>query len=85
MQNSKSTSLKEAQENAVAAAKKLYELCDVGHQANRIMVASGQYDVIGPLTQYLLHKPIYNCYPRDCPNGSLSSPTQADNEKKKTN
>jgi len=60
MQNSKSTSLKEAQENAIAAAKKLYELCDVGHKANReVIVASGQYDVIGPLTQCLLHEPIY--------------------------
>lgn len=60
MQNSKSTTLKEAQENAIAAAKKLYELCDVGHKANReVMVASGQYDVIGPLTQCLLHEPIY--------------------------
>jgi hypothetical protein len=60
MQNSKSTTLKEAQEDAIAAAKKLYELCDVGHKSNReIMVASGQYDVIGPLTQCLLHEPIY--------------------------
>lgn len=61
MQNSKSTTLKEAQENAIEAAKKLYELCDVGHKANReVMVASGQYDVIGPLTQCLLHEPIYD-------------------------
>ena len=61
MQNSKSTTLKEAQENAIEAAKKLYELCDVGHKANReVMVASGQFDVIGPLTQCLLHEPIYD-------------------------
>lgn len=61
MQNSKSTTLKEAQENAIEAAKKLYELCDVGHKSNReVMVASGQYDVIGPLTQCLLHEPIYD-------------------------
>lgn len=60
MQNSKSTTLKEAQEKAIEAAKKLYDLCDVGHKANReVMVASGQYDVIGPLTQALLHEPIY--------------------------
>lgn len=61
MQNSKSRTLKEAQENAIMAAKKLYELCDVGHKSNReVMVASGQYDVIGPLTQCLLHEPIYH-------------------------
>lgn len=61
MQNSKSTTLKEAQENAIEAAKKLYELCDVGHKSNReVMVASGQYDVIRPLTQCLLHEPIYD-------------------------
>jgi len=60
MQNSKSRSLKEAQEKAIHAAKTLYELCDVGHKSNREpMVASGEYDVIGPLTQCLLHEPIY--------------------------
>eukprot|EP00536_Pseudo-nitzschia_multiseries_P010718 jgi/Psemu1/243159/estExt_Genewise1.C_3360050 len=56
MQNSKSKSLKEAQEKAIHAAKTLYELCDVGHKSNREpMVASGQYDVIGPLTQFRRH------------------------------
>merc|ERR1711935_748665 len=61
MQSSKAKTLKEAQDNAISAAKKLYELCDVGHKANReVMVASGQYDVIGPLTQCLLHEPIYD-------------------------
>lgn len=60
MQNSNSTSLKEAQEKATLAAKKLYELCGVGRNANReVMVSSGEYDVIGPLTQCLLHEPIY--------------------------
>mmetsp|Transcript_5913 Transcript_5913/g.10990 ORF Transcript_5913/g.10990 Transcript_5913/m.10990 type:complete len:507 (+) Transcript_5913:127-1647(+) len=44
-------------EEAVAAAKKLYELCDVGHKANREpMVASGKYDVLHPLTLCLLHE-----------------------------
>ncbi|KAL3908372.1 MAG: hypothetical protein SGILL_008510 [Bacillariaceae sp.] len=44
-------------EEATAAAKKLYELCDVGHKANREpMVATGQYDVVNPLAQCLLHK-----------------------------
>jgi len=74
MQSSKAATLKEAQENAIAAAKKLYELCDVGHKANReIMVASGQYDVIGPLTQCLLHEPIYDSATPT--NGSSSSST----------
>ena len=46
---------------AIAAAKKLYELCDVGHKANREpMVASGKYDVLGPLTQCLLHESTIN-------------------------
>lgn len=45
------------QDEATAAAKKLYELCDVGHKANREpMVASGKYDVLHPLTQCLTHK-----------------------------
>ena len=75
MQNSKSTTLKEAQENAIMAAKKLYELCDVGHKSNReVMVASGQYDVIGPLTQCLLHEPIYHhSHDNDTPGASSSS------------
>ena len=60
MQNPKSKSLRDAQETAVNAARALYLLCDVGHKFNREpMVASGQYDVIGPLTQCLLHEPIY--------------------------
>ncbi len=43
-------------EEATSAAKKLYELCDVGHKQNReLMVASGKYDVINPLAQCLLH------------------------------
>ena len=46
MQSSKAKTLKEAQDNAISAAKKLYELCDVGHKSNReVMVASGQYDL----------------------------------------
>lgn len=75
MQNSKSRTLKEAQENAIMAAKKLYELCDVAHKLNReVMVASGQYDVIGPLTQCLLHEPIYHhSHDNDTPSASSSS------------
>jgi len=73
MQSSKATTLKEAQENAILAAKKLYELCDVGRKSNReVMVASGEYDVIGPLTQCLLHEPIYH-NPEDVP--SAPSPS----------
>lgn len=46
----------ETKEEATEAAKKLYELCDVGHKANREpMVASGKYDVLHPLTQCLVH------------------------------
>ena len=75
MQSSNATTLKEAQENAIVAAKKLYELCDVGHKSNReVMVASGEYDVIGPLTQCLLHEPIYNNH-TDVPSKSSSSST----------
>lgn len=43
-------------DEATAAAKRLYELCDVGHKQNReLMVASGRYEVINPLSQCLLH------------------------------
>lgn len=43
-------------EEATIAAKRLYELCDVGHKQNReLMVATGKYDVLGPLSQCLLH------------------------------
>jgi hypothetical protein len=43
-------------EGATVAAKRLYELCDVGHKSNReLMVASGKYDVINPLSQCLVH------------------------------
>jgi len=74
MQSSKAKTLKEAQEKAILAAKKLYELCDVGHKANReVMVASGQYDVIGPLTQCLLHEPIYHNHTEDSALGASSS------------
>jgi hypothetical protein len=43
-------------EEATAAARRLYELCDVAHKHNREpMVASGKYDVLNPLSQCLLH------------------------------
>jgi len=57
--NPASTSQSDLVDNllAINAAKKLYELCDVGHKSNREpMVASGQHCVIGPLTQCLLHE-----------------------------
>lgn len=44
-------------DGAIAAAQRLYELCDVAHKDNReTMVASGKYDVLNPLSQCLLHK-----------------------------
>jgi hypothetical protein len=44
-------------DEATSAAKKLYELSDVAHKANREpMVASGKYDVLHPLTQCLTHQ-----------------------------
>ena len=44
------------EEEAVEAAKRLYELCDVAHKNNReTMVASGNYDVLNPLSECLLH------------------------------
>mmetsp|Transcript_121884 Transcript_121884/g.351917 ORF Transcript_121884/g.351917 Transcript_121884/m.351917 type:complete len:514 (+) Transcript_121884:92-1633(+) len=40
---------------ATAAAKQLYELCDVAHKSNREpMVATGKYDVLNPLADCLL-------------------------------
>lgn len=43
-------------EEAIGAARRLYELCDVAHKHNREpMVASGKYDVLNPLSQCLLH------------------------------
>ena len=40
---------------ATAAAKRLYELCDVAHKQNREpMVATGKYDVLNPLADCLL-------------------------------
>ena len=47
----------ESEEQAIDAARKLYELCDVAHKSNREpMVASGKYDVLHPLADCLLHK-----------------------------
>jgi hypothetical protein len=44
-------------EEAAAAAEKLYQLCDVGHKGNReLMIASGKYDLLHPLTQCLVHE-----------------------------
>jgi hypothetical protein len=45
----------ERPEDSVLAAKKLYELCDVGHKQNREpLVASGKYDVLNPLAACLV-------------------------------
>eukprot|EP00980_Cylindrotheca_fusiformis_P014358 scaffold3827_cov179-Cylindrotheca_fusiformis.AAC.22 len=42
-------------DDAIVAARRLYELCDVAHKHNREpMVASGKYDVLNPLSQCLL-------------------------------
>ena len=44
----------ESPEDTVVAAKKLYELCDVGHKQNREpLVASGKYDVLSSLCSCL--------------------------------
>ena len=44
----------EQPEDTVVAAKKLYELCDVGHKHNREeLVASGKYDVLSSLCSCL--------------------------------
>jgi len=44
----------ETGEEAAAAIKRIYELCDVGHKQNRIpMVCSGKWDVLTPLAKCL--------------------------------
>lgn len=44
-------------QKAIEATELIYDLCDVKHKENRIpMVCSGQWDVLTPLSQCLIHQ-----------------------------
>ena len=61
----------ERPEDTVVAAKKLYELCDVGHKHNREeLVASGKYDVLSSLCSCLDPQKSSKNSDSECGNGS---------------